>query len=100
VAEAPEYVLNNDAVLFPDDEAFSRRIHVVAEDHAQARKLINAQVRDYLNGTDPDPLALELVQNRLIHRRLRQPHDTGRVLQKDLDAVVQLANALRQESER
>lgn len=94
VPEAPEYLLNSEAVLFPDHEDFAKRIHVVATDHASARALFNAEVREYLNGSDPDPLALESVQSVLIHRRPRQPHDTGKQLKKDLDAVVSLAGTL------
>lgn len=92
VPEAPEYVLHNDAVLFPDDDGFTSRMHVVAGDHAAARKLINSDIREYLSGIDP--LALESVSTRLIHRRPRQPHDTGKALQQDLDAVVKLSNLL------
>ncbi|MEM7259927.1 MAG: hypothetical protein AAF404_21345 [Pseudomonadota bacterium] len=94
VPEAPEYMFNGDAVLFPDDDAFSSRVHVVATDHAQARKVISAEIREYLDGIDP--LSLESVQSVLIHRRTRQPHDTGAQLQKDLDAMVRLAGLVQQ----
>lgn len=96
VPEAPEYLLNSEAVLFPEHEDFAKRVHVVASDHARARKLFTAEIREHLNGSDPDPLALESVQSFLIHRRPRQPHDTGKQLQKDIDAVVRLAKTLRE----
>ncbi len=93
VPEAAEYVLHSDPVLFPEDDAFARVIHVVADDHAAVRKQLVTQVREYLNGIDP--LSLEVVGSLLIHKRPRQPHDTGKQLKVDIDALLKLGEALR-----
>lgn len=92
VPEAPEYMLQNDAVLFPDDAEFAKRMHVVAPDHQEVRKLLDGEVKSYLTGLDP--VSLEVVASYLIHRRPREPHDSGAALQKDLNAAVMLTAAL------
>lgn len=94
VPEATEYVLRGDAVLFPNDEEFAKRMHVVAPNHPLVRKRINAEVRHYFKGIDPR--SLEVVSTYLIHKRPRQSYDGGDSLQQDLDAVVKLAIALNE----
>ncbi|OED38972.1 hypothetical protein AB833_17555 [Chromatiales bacterium (ex Bugula neritina AB1)] len=93
VTDALEYVLAQDNVTFPDDEPFTNRVHVTAEDHALARKVMTAPVRQYLNNIDP--VSLEVVGSLLILKVPRQPHDTGNKLNADLNTLVDLFESVK-----
>ena len=86
VTEAIEYVLKGGNVDFPDDEGFSKRVHVMADNQTAVRELLTPAVRDYLKNIDP--VSIETVGSVLVHKSPRQPHDTGNKLRSDLDAVV------------
>jgi hypothetical protein len=94
VTDAIEYVLHGGNVDFGDDERFTRRVHVMADDHERCQSLFTPKIRDYLNHIDP--ISVETVGSVLIHKAPRQPHDIGTKLQADLDAVVGLYRELTQ----
>jgi hypothetical protein len=88
--DAMEYLLNTDNVIFPDDELFSNKIHVLADNHPELISCFTAPVRQYLDGIDP--VSLESTGRLLVLKTPRQPHDTGSKLQQDLDALIELYN--------
>jgi len=96
VTEAVEYILKGDNVDFPDDESFSKRVHVMADDHIGIKALLTPDIREYLKNIDP--VSVETVGAVLIHKSPRQPHDTGSKLRSDLDAVVGIYRELTNKS--
>lgn len=94
VTDAIEYVMNRDNVLFPDDEPFANRVHVLADDHALTRKSLSDSIRQYLNNIDP--VSLESVGKLLILKAPRQPHDAGTRLKSELDALLDIHRSLSQ----
>ncbi len=89
VADAPAYILQQEGVVFPDDDSFANKVHVAAKDHAAVRRLFTVFIRERLNGIDP--VSLESAGNVLIYKSPRLPHDAGSTLEKDLNLVVDMA---------
>ena len=94
VTDAIEYVLRGGNVDFGDDDGFTKRVHVMAEDDEQCRRVLTPEIREYLKHIDP--VSVETVGSLLIHKSPRQPHDIGDRLQADIDAVVTLYKELTQ----
>ncbi len=90
--DAMEYLLNAGNVIFPDDELFANKIHVLADDHAQLITAFTPGVRQFLDGIDA--VSLESTGGLLVLKTPRQPHDTGSKLQADLDALLDTRNAM------
>ena len=92
VKEAMEYVLAGGNVDFSEDEGFSKRVHVMAEDHEKCRQALTPEIREYLKNNDP--ISVETVGTMLVYKSPRQPHDTGDKLQSEIDAVLGLYEEL------
>lgn len=92
VTDAVAYVLQGGNVHFPDDEGFTKRVHVMADDEDAVRERLSPKVREYLKNIDP--VSVETAASALIHKSPRQPHDIGNRLQSDLDAVVSIYEEL------
>ena len=87
-----EYVLRGGNVDFGDDDGFTKRVHVMADDDDKCRQVLTPEIREYLKHIDP--ISVETVGSLLIHKSPRQPHDIGNRLQADIDAVVNLYEGL------
>lgn len=96
VTAAIGYVLNQNSVVFPDDEKFTNRVHVQSDDHAALVDAFTAEVRTHLTGIDP--VSLESVGSQLIQLTPRQPHDVGEKFESDLDALIRMCEVLRDKS--
>ena len=94
VKEAMEYVLTGGNVDFTEDEGFTKRVHVMAEDHEKCREALTPKIREYLKNIDP--ISVETVGKMLVHKSPRQPHDTGNKLQSEIDAVLGIYEELKQ----
>ncbi len=92
VTDAMEYVLKGGNVDFTDDEGFTKRVHVMAEDHDLCRQVLTPKIREYLKNIDP--ISVETIGPLLVHKSPRQPHDIGSKLQADIEAVVGLYEEL------
>ncbi len=90
--DSMEYLLNTDNVMFPDDELFANKIHVLADDHPQLIAAFTPSVREWLDGIDA--VSLEAVGEMLVLKTPRQPHDTGSKLRSHLDAAVMIHEAI------
>ncbi len=92
VTESPSYIFEEQGVLFPDDEGFVNKVHVMAEDHAAVRKLFTIFIRERLNAIDP--VSLESLGTVLIYKSPRLPHDAGTTLEKDLTILIDIAEKI------
>lgn len=90
--DAMAYLLDTDNVIFPDDELFANKVHVLAEDHEQIVAAFTEKLRATLDGIDP--LSLESVNSLLLLKSPRQPHDGGMKMQAELDVLVDMYDAL------
>ncbi len=97
VVEAPGYILEEQGVVFPEDESFANKVHVIAKDHAAVRKLFTVFVRERLTGLDP--VSLESVGNVLMYKSPRAPHDAGSTLEKELNLLVDIVESVLTQSE-
>ena len=88
VTESPSYIFDEQGVLFPEDESFVNKVHVMAGDHAAVRKLFTIYIRERLTGIDP--VSLESLGKVLIYKSPRFPHEAGTKLEKDLTLLIDM----------
>jgi len=81
VTDAIEYVLKGGNIDFGEDEGFTKRVHVMADDHEKCKQLFTPKIRDYLKNIDPVSV---------------EPHDIGNKLRSELEAVVGIYKELMQ----
>ncbi len=102
VTDAMEYMLDNRNMVFPEDQNFANRQHVIADDSQAVRRCLTPLVRKHLTGSAA--VSLECIEysvngqstggSTLIMKRPREAFDPGDKLLEQLEIVIEIYREL------